>query len=241
VLHLFTDLHADYHRSTDDWDKINAPGMVRVAEFATGIVTAIANRPVALTFIDVPPPTPKPGVASTPGYGAYLGTIPDMASGDIGGVRITGVTKGSPAELAGLKGGDIITRIGEHQVPDLVGMTDALRAHRAGDKVEIVVLRDGVERTADHARQALWMTRRSRRGEGGALCGRVRAQAGRQACRRWRRPRIRPASARTPRCISTCCDADSASDHSGRETEHAAFRRHVFSGTAVAGSGPEHR
>jgi membrane-associated protease RseP (regulator of RpoE activity) len=145
VLHFFTDLHDDYHRSTDYWDKINAPGMVRVAEFATGIVTAIANRPVALTFIDVPPPTPKPGVASTPGYGAYLGTIPHMASGDIGGVRITGVTKGSPAELAGLKGGDIITRIGEHQVPDLVGMTDALRAHRAGDKVEIVVLRDGVE------------------------------------------------------------------------------------------------
>ncbi len=145
VLHLFTDLHADYHRSTDDWDKINAPGMVRVAAFATGIVTAIANRPAALTFIDVPPPAPKPGVASTPGYGAYLGTIPDMASGDIGGVRITGVTKGSPAELGGLKGGDIITRIGEHQVSDLVAMTEALRAHRAGDKVDIVVLRDGVE------------------------------------------------------------------------------------------------
>lgn len=143
VLHFFTDLHGDYHRSTDDWDKINAPGLVRVADFAAAMTTALGNRPTRLTFVDVPPPAPKAGAAVTSGYGAYLGTIPDMASGEGGGVLITGVSKGSPAELAGMKGGDKITKIGDYDVADLAGMTDALRSYKPGDKVVIVVIRDG--------------------------------------------------------------------------------------------------
>src|SRR5689334_8672234 len=94
VLHFFTDLHEDYHRSTDDWDKINAVGLARVAEFASDVVAALADRPEALTFVDAPPPLASTGGQ---GYGAYLGTIPDMSESP-GGVRITGVRAGSPAE-----------------------------------------------------------------------------------------------------------------------------------------------
>lgn len=148
VLHLFTDLHGDYHRSTDDWDKINAQGLVRVADFAAAIVTALGNRPGRLTFVDVPPPTPKGG-AATSGYGAYLGTIPDMASGESGGVRIQGVSKGSPAEAAGLQGGDLIVRIGDYDTPNLQEMTGALRAYKPGDKAVIVVQRNGAEKKFD--------------------------------------------------------------------------------------------
>jgi len=149
VLHFFTDLHADYHRSTDDWDKINAKGLVRVADFAAAMTTALGNRPGRLTFVDVPPPAPKGGSAATSGYGAYLGTIPDMASGEAGGVKITGVSKGSPAELGGMQGGDVITKIGAYDVANLVGMTDALRSYKPGDKVVIVVMRDGTEKKLD--------------------------------------------------------------------------------------------
>lgn len=149
VLHFFTDLHADYHRSTDDWDKINAPGLVRVADFAAAMATTLGNRPSRLTFVDVPPQAPKAGAVATPGYGAYLGTIPDMASGESGGVRISGVSKGSPAELGGMQGGDMITKIGDYDVPNLVAMTDALRAYKPGDKVVVVVLRDGAEKKLD--------------------------------------------------------------------------------------------
>src|SRR3954462_232052 len=56
VLHLFTDLHEDYHRTTDDWDKINVDGLKRVADFALGLVSALGNRPTPLTFLDVPLP-----------------------------------------------------------------------------------------------------------------------------------------------------------------------------------------
>ena len=53
-----------------------------------------------------------------------------------GGVRLLGVRAGSPAEKAGLRGDDIITRIGDMDVPDLQAMTDALRSHQPGDTVE---------------------------------------------------------------------------------------------------------
>lgn len=145
VLHLFTDLHEDYHRTTDDWQKINAEGLAEVADFTTSLVRALANRRAALTFVNVPPPAPLAGAPSS-GYGAYLGTVPDM-SGNPGGVRLTGVRAGSPAEAAGLRGDDIITMIGDTPVADLQAMTGALRQHRAGDVVLVRYLRDGTERS----------------------------------------------------------------------------------------------
>ena len=146
VLHLFTDLHDDYHRTTDDWDKINADGLAKVADFTTSIVRTLANRRTPLTFVNVPPPAPVAGGPSS-GYGAYLGTVPDMAGGGPEGVRLTGVRAGSPAEQAGLQGNDIIVQIGDMAVPDLQAMTDALRSHKAGDVVEVRFLRDGTEQT----------------------------------------------------------------------------------------------
>jgi hypothetical protein len=143
VLFVFTDLHEDYHRTTDDWDKINADGLQKVADFTAEIVRTLADRRSPLTFVNVPPPAPVAGGPSS-GYGAYLGTVPDMSENP-GGVRLTGVRAGSPAEHAGLKSNDIITQIGDMAVPDLQGMTNALRAHRAGDVVEIRFLRDGAE------------------------------------------------------------------------------------------------
>jgi hypothetical protein len=141
VLHIFTDLHDDYHRTTDDWQKIDPEGFRRVTNFTLGLVTAIANRPTRLTPVEVPPPSHAMGTASvSPAYGTYLGTIPDMTDNP-GGVRLLGVRAGSPAEKAGLRGDDIITRIGDMDVPDLQAMTNALRSHVPGDTVSIVIRR----------------------------------------------------------------------------------------------------
>ena len=74
-------------------------------------------------------------------------------TGHAGGVRLVGVRAGSPAEKAGLRGDDIITRIGRMETPDLQAMTDALRSHRPGDVVDIVVRRgDQVTTAASHTR-----------------------------------------------------------------------------------------
>jgi hypothetical protein len=153
VLHLFTDLHEDYHRTTDDWEKINFEGMARVISFTAGLASALGGRSAPLTFVEVPVSATHAMAersdslaiaGSTPvvtrGYGAYLGSIPDMTSSP-GGVRLMGVSKGGPAEKAGLRMGDIITRIGEHQVADLQAMTAALRSFRPGDTAAIALLR----------------------------------------------------------------------------------------------------
>jgi len=146
VLHFFTDLHEDYHRTTDDWQKINIQGFGQVATFVTGVVTALANRPRPLTLMQAATQMPASSVGPPmPGYGAYLGTVPDMTDSP-GGVRLLGVRAGSPAEKAGLRGDDIITKIGETSVPDLEAMTQALRNHRPGDTVTVVVRR-GTETT----------------------------------------------------------------------------------------------
>jgi len=141
VLHFFTDLHEDYHRTTDDWEKINAEGTARVAAFVADLTAALADRAGALTFVEVPRPQ---AAAGGQGYGAYLGTVPDMSESP-GGVRLSGVRAGSPAELAGLRGGDVITAIGGKAVTNLYDMTDALRAHQPGDTVQIVARRGEAE------------------------------------------------------------------------------------------------
>ena len=148
VLHIFTDLHEDYHRTTDDWQKVNYDGLKRVADFSLGLVTALANRTSPLSVLELPAPVPSQIAAGSgpPGYGAYLGTVPDM-TGAPGGVRLVGVRAGSPAEKAGLRGDDIITRIGGAETPDLQAMTDALRSHKPGETVEIVVRRGALVTT----------------------------------------------------------------------------------------------
>ncbi len=140
VLHFFTNVHEDYHRSTDDWQKIDPAGLERVARFAADVTTAVANRPARLTFVALPVTAHGGSATGTWGYGAYLGTVPDM-SGTESGVRLAGVRAGSPAEKAGLRTDDVITRIGDYEVPDLEAMTSALRSHKPGDTVEIVVRR----------------------------------------------------------------------------------------------------
>lgn len=144
VLHFFTGTHPDYHRTTDDADRINLDGIARVAALAADVVRSAGNRGGPLTFVESAPPAAAAGGSRSSGYGAYLGSIPDM-TGNPGGVALSGVRAGSPAEIGGLKAGDIIVRIGTHLVPDLQAMTDALRAYAPGDTVEIAFRRDGTE------------------------------------------------------------------------------------------------
>jgi len=140
VLHIFTDLHEDYHRTTDDWQKINLDGFSRVTDFTVGLVTALANRTTPLTPVAAMASNSSQASTDLQGYGAYLGTVPDMTDTP-GGVRLLGVRAGSPAEKAGLRGDDIITKIGNMDVPDLQAMTAALRSHEPGDTVDIVIKR----------------------------------------------------------------------------------------------------
>lgn len=141
VLHFFTDLHEDYHRATDDADKINAAGEARVVDLALRVARAVADRPARLTFVHIAAPVRT--AVSEEGKQTYLGTVPDMGASETKGLLLTGVRAGSPADLGGLKAGDVIVELGGVAVKDLYSYSDALYAHKPGDVVKVVVLRGG--------------------------------------------------------------------------------------------------
>lgn len=146
VLHFFSDTHEDYHRASDDADRINIAGVARVVQLAERVVRDLGDRDAGLTFVQAPvSASGGRTAASRAGAQPYLGSVPDMAAGDRPGLRLTGVTAGSPADRAGLKAGDLVVSLGGTTVTDLTSYSDALYAHKPGDAVEIVVLR-GSER-----------------------------------------------------------------------------------------------
>jgi hypothetical protein len=140
VLHFFTDSHEDYHKVGDTPDKINAAGEARVVAVAERVLRAIGDRPNRLTFVRAP--TTAKSVSGN-GSNVYLGSIPDMSGSEIPGLRLSGVSAGSPAEVGGLKTGDVIVEFAGKPVKDLYEYSDALYSHKPGDEVDIVVLRNG--------------------------------------------------------------------------------------------------
>jgi aminopeptidase YwaD len=139
VLHFFTNLHDDYHRATDDIERINAAGAARVVALAEQVIRRIDSRDSRLTFVRAAAPPAVSGARTA--SNVYLGSIPDMAATDTPGLRLTGVRAGSPADSAGLKAGDIVVSLDGKVVSDLQTYSDALYARQPGDVVDIVVLR----------------------------------------------------------------------------------------------------
>lgn len=139
VLNFFTGSHEQYHRPTDDPETLNYSGLERVARFAKNIITDLAKGEIPLDYVKVEK-SDKGG--SRDNLRVYLGTIPDYAT-EVAGVKLTGVRPGSPAEKAGLKGGDIIVSFAGQKIANIYDYTYALDAARIGQPLEIIVTRDG--------------------------------------------------------------------------------------------------
>ena len=146
VLNFFTGSHEDYHRPTDTADKINAEGIARIATFAKGIVLDVAQSPERPEFSRV---ERKDQGGGRDQMRAYLGSIPDYAT-EVKGVKLSGVRADSPAEKAGLKGGDVIVEFAGQKIANIYDYTYALDAVKIGQPVKVIVEREGkrVEITA---------------------------------------------------------------------------------------------
>jgi hypothetical protein len=139
VLHFFTDSHEDYHRASDDVEKINIAGEVKVIDMAERVIRNIADRPQRLSYVRIVTATRSGGSPTT--GAAYFGSIPDMANADETGMKLSGVSAGGPAEKAGIKGGDLIVEFGGKPVKNIYDYTDAIGAFKPGDEVTVIVLR----------------------------------------------------------------------------------------------------
>ncbi len=143
VLFFFTGLHTDYHRPTDTWDKINADGTALVVAMAERAARDIANADERPDFVK---PEPAKTQSASIALKVSLGVIPDY-SDDPNGLKITGVRAGSAAEKAGLKGDDVITKIGTMTIKNIYDLMASMGTYKPQDTTTIVVLRDGKEVT----------------------------------------------------------------------------------------------
>ena len=143
VAHLFTGVHEEYHTPEDDADLLNMVGGGEVVAFTSALVEA-ATRGERLAHVRT---AAAPVSGDSRGYGAYFGSVPDYSAMEAatGGVKLSDVRKGSPAERAGLQKGDVITGMAGTRVQNLYDMTYVLREHRAGETIEVVLVRSGVE------------------------------------------------------------------------------------------------
>ena len=143
VLFFFTGLHPDYHKPSDDWEKIDLVRTWQVVEAVrqtVGRLNRLESRP---QFVDLRhgriPLDERP----------WLGIAPDM-SWTLGGVQIEQVLSWSPAHDAGLQEKDVLVEFGGREVRNLRDLRNLLRSRKPGDQVQILLLRQGhlVEATA---------------------------------------------------------------------------------------------
>ena len=147
VLFFFTSLHSDYHRPTDDWDKINAGGEVKILDMVVNVIDCINNLAVKPDYIKS---KEDPNVTKNTGFRVTLGIIPDYSSSS-DGLSITGVKSGSVGEKAGLKANDVIKKMGDFEIKNIYDYTDALSRFKPGDETVLIVKRGEEELTLNVA------------------------------------------------------------------------------------------
>jgi Zn-dependent M28 family amino/carboxypeptidase len=134
VLHFFTGQHSDYHKPSDDIDKVNYNGEQEVLEFIVLTISEIEKLP-QLKFLKT-----RSAKSDTPAFKVTLGIMPDYMFSGVG-VHIDGVTEGKPAFKAGLEKGDVIVKLGEHTIKDMQSYMKALSMFKKGDTTIVKALR----------------------------------------------------------------------------------------------------
>lgn len=137
VFHFFTGLHNDYHRPSDDVEKVNFEGMARIATMVTEVVREIAtapDRPNALKTDAVARIGQRPSRRPRAVMGITLDTSVTTA-------KIAEVPEGSAAADAGLTAGDVIIKIDTIEIESVGDLRRAMGQKNPGDKALIVVQR----------------------------------------------------------------------------------------------------
>jgi len=135
VLFFFTGGHSDYHRPTDDADKLNYTGEYRIIRYIYKIIDA-ANNKGKLAFTKT---RDTPSGANTR-LNVTMGIMPDYAFSGTG-VRADAISDGRPAQKAGLKAGDVIIQLGNYPVLSVENYMQVLNKFSKGDKTTVKVKR----------------------------------------------------------------------------------------------------
>lgn len=140
VLFFFTGAHSDYHLPSDTAEKIDCAGEAKILRLVENTILEIMNMEGRPTYAA----TEGNGGKGRASFNVYVGTVPDFTE-EGKGFKIMSVRPGSPAEKAGLKGGDLLVSLGGKKIGNIYDYTYALQEFRPGEEAEAVVIRDGAE------------------------------------------------------------------------------------------------
>ena len=130
VLFFFTGLHTDYHKPSDDYDKINYNGQLQIVKYILTVIES-ANTKGKLAFTKT-----REQQMSTARFSVTMGIMPDYTFSGAG-VKVDGISDGRPAQKAGIKTGDIIVQLGEHNTSSMEAYMQALSKFKKGDKAKV--------------------------------------------------------------------------------------------------------
>ncbi len=135
AVHFFTGSHNDYHKPGDDADKVNYEGIQMILTYTLNLIELL-NDKGKLKFTK----TKEEEKDAVPRFTVTLGVVPDyMYDGD--GMRIDGVTDGKTASKAGIKAGDVVIKMGDLVVKDMMSYMKGLSLFTSGDETIVVVQR----------------------------------------------------------------------------------------------------
>ena len=136
VLHFFTGQHEDYHKPSDDFEKLNYEGMEMIGEYILTVIAELDDSS-KLAFRKT-----KNESEEVPRFKVGLGVMPDYLF-DGEGMRIDGVSEDRPAAIAGLEKGDVVIQLGDSTVTDMISYMRALSAFEEGESANVIVDRKG--------------------------------------------------------------------------------------------------
>jgi Zn-dependent M28 family amino/carboxypeptidase len=140
VLFFFTGLHDDYHRPSDDADKINSEGIAQIVSYASKLAVEIDTTATRPDYIK----TQAPQQGTRQGFRVFVGTIPDYSE-SAEGMLLAGVRDNSPASKAGLLKGDVLIKFGKFDIKNVYDYTYALQEYKPGDEIEVKFVRNKSE------------------------------------------------------------------------------------------------
>jgi Zn-dependent M28 family amino/carboxypeptidase len=143
VLFYFTGLHTDYHKPSDDADRINYKGMVTILRHIENLIEQ-TDKGGRLAFLK----TRETQTTTSARFSVSMGIMPDYTfSGN--GVRADGVSEGRPAQKAGIRAGDIVLQIGEYKIGSMESYMQTLGKFKKGDQVKVIYQRGSEQLVAD--------------------------------------------------------------------------------------------
>jgi len=142
VFFFSTGAHPDYHTPKDDAELINYEGEKRVLDYAEKVIEEVTNREQKLTFQEAGSKFQRSRGGR---FKVTFGIMPDYAGLEKRGMRIDAVSKGKPADKAGMLRGDIITAIEGKKVSNIYDYMSRLQTLKAGERVSVDIIRDNKE------------------------------------------------------------------------------------------------